>query len=121
MFRVQHRATISKTCVRCGQRFEARDKRARFCPGACYLAHEAEGSRRRRAQWSDERRRAVVATGCAIQSGKLVRQPCEVCGKTSYVDAHHDDYSRPLDVRWLCRSHHRQHHIAEAKRQTEAA
>ena len=26
------------------------------------------------------------------------------------VVAHHDDYSKPLDVRWLCRSHHMQLH-----------
>ncbi|WP_218650451.1 hypothetical protein [Brevundimonas sp. P7753] len=34
---------------------------------------------------------------------------CEVCSATR-VDAHHDDYSRPLDVRWLCRAHHMEVH-----------
>jgi hypothetical protein len=45
----------------------------------------------------------------AIKSGKLVRQPCEVCGAVQ-VEAHHDDYAKPLSVRWLCRPHHREHH-----------
>lgn len=45
----------------------------------------------------------------AIASGRLVRQPCEICGETR-VDAHHDDYGKPLDVRWLCRPHHVAHH-----------
>lgn len=45
----------------------------------------------------------------AISSGALVRQPCEVCGEAK-VDAHHDDYTKPLDVRWLCKPHHREHH-----------
>lgn len=45
----------------------------------------------------------------AVLRGKLTRQPCEVCGATP-VEAHHDDYSQPLNVRWLCPSHHRQHH-----------
>ena len=45
----------------------------------------------------------------AKRRGDLVPQPCEVCGKHT-VDAHHDDYDRPLDVRWLCRRHHVQHH-----------
>jgi len=45
----------------------------------------------------------------AIRSGRLTPQPCEVCGHTPAV-AHHDSYDRPLDVRWLCRRHHRLHH-----------
>jgi len=49
-------------------------------------------------------------TNRAIQSGKLPRQPCEVCGTDEKIDAHHDDYTRPFDVRWLCRVHHAEHH-----------
>jgi len=45
----------------------------------------------------------------AISNGRLVRKPCEVCGAPK-VDSHHDDYSRPLEVRWLCREHHVQQH-----------
>lgn len=45
----------------------------------------------------------------AIVAGKLKRQPCEVCG-ASRVHAHHDDYSKPLAVRWLCHPHHVAHH-----------
>ncbi len=54
----------------------------------------------------------------AIAAGKLLRQPCEVCGE-SKVDAHHDDYSKPLEVRWLCRLHHRQHHLSLTEKPTE--
>lgn len=50
------------------------------------------------------KRAAHIATGNAIRDGRLVRQPCEVCG--SRAEAHHDDYSKPLDVRWLCKTHH---------------
>lgn len=45
----------------------------------------------------------------AIASGRLQRMPCEVCGEVQ-VDAHHDDYSRALEVRWLCRRHHLEVH-----------
>jgi hypothetical protein len=43
----------------------------------------------------------------AIQAGTLKRQPCQVCGSTSNIEAHHPDYSKPLEVEWVCRKHHR--------------
>jgi len=49
----------------------------------------------------------------AVRSGKLVRRPCEVCGATRYVHGHHDDYTKPLDVVWLCRSCHLELHRRE--------
>lgn len=45
----------------------------------------------------------------AVKSGKLTREPCEVCG-SEIVHAHHDDYSKPLEVRWLCPHHHSVEH-----------
>ena len=48
------------------------------------------------------------AVNNAIRDGRLVPQPCFVCGKKA--EAHHADYSRPLDVTWLCFEHHRQLH-----------
>lgn len=45
----------------------------------------------------------------ALRTGVLKRQPCEECGAEK-TDAHHDDYAKPLEVRWLCRSHHIQWH-----------
>ncbi len=41
----------------------------------------------------------------ALRSGELTRQPCEVCG-VAQGEAHHDDYGKPLAVRWLCSHHH---------------
>lgn len=45
----------------------------------------------------------------ALKSGKIVRQPCFVCG-VSPAHGHHPDYSHPLDVVWLCPPHHREVH-----------
>ena len=46
----------------------------------------------------------------AIRQGKLVRGPCAVCGATEGIDGHHTDYTKPLDVVWLCKPHHREEH-----------
>lgn len=50
----------------------------------------------------------------ALIKGELYRKPCEVCGAIK-VDAHHDDYSKPLEVRWLCKSHHMKLHFKDSK------
>lgn len=42
--------------------------------------------------------------------GKLKPQPCEIPGCLIPAQKHHDDYSKPLEVRWLCRNHHLEHH-----------
>ncbi len=46
----------------------------------------------------------------AIRAKKLFKEPCQVCGSLESVHAHHDDYLKPLNVRWLCAAHHKQWH-----------
>lgn len=54
--------------------------------------------------------RVRAALAQAVKAGWITRDPCEVCGAAK-ADAHHDDYAKPLEVRWLCRKHHRLHHV----------
>lgn len=57
-----------------------------------------------------ERYKAQTAVGNALRDGKLKRGPCEKCGATENIHGHHHDYSKPLDVTWLCAlCHHRLH------------
>ena len=63
-----------------------------------------------RAKSIDRHPEAHRAVERALKKGQLIRQPCEVCGATDKVNAHHDDYSKALDVRWLCNTHHGQAH-----------
>lgn len=55
-----------------------------------------------------ERRRAQNAVNNAIRDGKLKPLECFVCGNKA--EAHHPDYSQPLDVMWLCDKHHKETH-----------
>lgn len=72
-----------------------------------------QSTKKAKRKWQEKNKvkRAVHAiTGNAIRAGMLIKQPCEVCGSTVRIHAHHDDYLRPLSVRWLCATHHAQWH-----------
>ena len=65
-------------------------------------------SRTRQADWrraNPAKYDAHLAVQRALVAGVLTKQGCEVCGNAA-VDAHHECYEAPLDVRWLCRCHH---------------
>lgn len=54
---------------------------------------------------------ARVRVATALRHGELIRSAlCLECSKEGMTDAHHDDYNKPLDVRWLCRSCHADTH-----------
>lgn len=50
----------------------------------------------------------------AIRNGSLIRKSCEQCGNRE-CHAHHDDYKKPLEVRWLCVSCHTKLHLKSAR------
>ena len=54
-----------------------------------------------------EKYKSRVIVQYMIDSGKMIKLPCEVCGNTQ-VEAHHSDYSKPTLVTWLCHHHHRE-------------
>ena len=93
----------------------SRQYEARMC--VSNPSFRAARSRKQRARDADKNRVRNL-TSRAIARGILTRQPCERCGHEK-TQAHHDDYSRPLDVRWLCRRCHAAYHVA--KRDAERA
>lgn len=66
---------------------------------------QLEAQRRRRAKdpQKDIARWTVLN---AIRDGHLQRGVCEVCGE--FGQAHHEDYTKPFEIRWLCFKHHRE-------------
>jgi ribosomal protein S27AE len=127
----------AKTCERCSSAFTIAPSAAavgygRFCSDVCRNAtlvgpghplweggkatpspNRAANTRRYRER-NPEKDKARSKVHKAIRTGKLVRSACEGCGEKK-VQAHHEDYSKPLEVRWLCIACHRKEH-AETKR-----
>lgn len=66
-------------------------------------AQKISGTRQR--EKYPERYAARQAVLVAVRSGRLVRQACVRCGNVR-AQAHHHDYSKPLNVTWLCKLHH---------------
>jgi len=56
-----------------------------------------------------ERYKAQNMLNNAIRDGKIIKQKkCEICGSDSHIHAHHNDYSKPLEIVWLCAKCHGQ-------------
>jgi hypothetical protein len=64
---------------------------------------------RNRRRLNPEKYHANGAVNNAVRDGRLYRQPCSMCGAPK-AQAHHEDYLKPLDVDWLCRSCHLSKH-----------
>lgn len=57
-------------------------------------------------------RAAQVTLGNAVRDGRISKKPCEKpgCRRKRGVHGHHEDYTKPLDVIWLCPKHHGERH-----------
>ena len=51
-----------------------------------------------------DKRKAQMIIFSALRNGTLKKEKC-FCGKRK-VEAHHEDYSLPLNIIWLCKKHH---------------
>jgi hypothetical protein len=78
--------------------------------------HRKAQAKRINARWAKRypvRRHAQHVLRAAMLAGKVTPLPCLMCGEKA--EAHHPDYSAPLDVVWLCPAHHKQTHALARK------
>lgn len=66
-----------------------------------------------------EKYQAYLAVQRAVRAKELVKAPCSICGSERNIHAHHDDYTKPLDVIWLCRKHHQERHKSSISTQAD--
>ena len=94
-----------------------RDKEKRLAAAREYAQSESGKAAASRANLKyslryPERRVAHWMTSNAIRDGRLRRGPCAFFGVSLRVHAHHNDYTKPLDIVWLCPEHHRVVHVS---------
>lgn len=88
------------------ERVQAREDYAKTAEGIS----SANAAKIRFSERNPIAKKCATAVGNAVRDGRLIKMPCEVCGSISRIHGHHDDYSKPLDVRWLCPKHHAEWH-----------
>lgn len=98
--RVKQRGAYAKTERGAIKAREAKERWAKKNKARIYA------STKRYREENPNKYRAHAKVAYEVSRGNLTRQPCEVCGCTESIHAHHDDYSKPLNVRWLCSKHH---------------
>jgi hypothetical protein len=68
----------------------------------------SEVTKQRMATWRAKnkiKRTAQTAVSNAIRDGRLQRGSCIICN-VPMAEAHHNDYSKPFQITWLCKTHH---------------
>lgn len=107
---------IKPICSKCNCELEpTRTGKQRYCK-KCH-ADNMKQSRPNYSGLTDEQRlksNARAYLRVYIKRGKIVKHPCSVCGDKN-SQAHHEDYSKPLEVSWYCRKHHLEHHHATSR------
>lgn len=143
---MRHQPT-EKRCPRCGETkpLEAFNRnrsrpsgRQDYCK-TCTRSHRKANREKRRAMQRDWRRRnpdkirqyrrtresnhpekeaANAAVRAAVDAGRLVRATvCEYCGNATKTEGHHRDYSKQLEVVWLCHDCHVDEHWPELQKE----
>lgn len=101
---------LSRACSKCGGDLGERYGKQRWCK-SCHAAN-MRATRPKHRDLPDEARKKANArsyTHVYVNRGKIVKTPCVKCGNEK-SEAHHEDYSKPLEVTWLCRACHLEHH-----------
>jgi hypothetical protein len=74
--------------------------------------------RRRTIPKIKEKERARNLAREALYNGTIKKLPCIICGDEN-VEMHHRDYSKPLEVDFLCKRHHILYHLIERQIEEE--
>lgn len=109
---------VEHLCSKCGtphNRWKDRGKTrpASYCQ-ACHATYMREHRPKHHELTPVQRFKANARAYAKVykERGLLAPMPCEKCGDPE-AEMHHEDYSKPLVVRWMCRECHLTEHYLE--------
>lgn len=106
----KQKGITTRGCSKCGGDLGSRYKKQRYCK-KCHATY----MRATRPKHSELKTEARIKANCRAYAnvyqkrGKLKQEPCKVCGNDN-SQKHHEDYTKPLNVIWLCRECHLKEH-----------
>ena len=111
---MRYRKKEKRICFECQSEFEVRSDRSvklgrgKFCPNCC---HKNGGRSMRNKYPLKPAKHQELARWARneVRKAKLTPNPCQKCNASA--EAHHEDYSKPLKIDWLCSKHHIQRHL----------
>lgn len=94
------------------KRYRESDERKAHChaAGRNWPSEKRAEAQRRYRKKNRAKIQARAKVRRAMLKGEVEKQPCHFCGSEKAVEAHHEDYSKPLDVFWFCRPCHAKYH-----------
>lgn len=107
----------NRVCPTCGSGFYVKRSRINAGAGTCCSRRCADAHRVASNVSADPQQRAHGLINMRVRRGLIVKpRACQECGREARLDGHHDDtdYSKPSEVRWLCRRCHMKHHAQES-------
>lgn len=111
----RHFSIYCKSCEK--QSAKERNKRPEYHDRLFAFAKTDRGREIRRKSTQKMREKypqkwaARIMVRSAIKNGIIVKQPCFICGEIE-VQAHHEDYTKPLEIIFLCRNcHYKRHQV----------
>lgn len=104
-----------KRCIICKKKLTG--KRRKFCSKKCWINHPSKkryikNHKEYYTQYFKEYRKINKDKVNARNRAKffsLDDKKCEDCGNKA-VDRHHEDYSKPLEIKFLCKKCHKKIH-----------
>jgi ribosomal protein S27AE len=109
-----------KECCKCSTKINYRNNINHYVE---YDKHREQTEKRKAQKLKHQRTRRFLypekykansSVNNLIRNSQLKKKPCEICGNRT-TEAHHNDYSKPLEIVWVCKRCHNGLHGKETR------